>query len=468
MNSPLPASAPAARTTWSRRLVNLLLALVVIAVAAAAFVFSYDGVHAIALLGGMSTRLARYYPGLFDAVLVIACVAAAVLRDGRWWARVWSWLVILVVLAAIGTADVLHAAGYTLRHRPTEAVVAAAPVVAVLLAFSLLLTVLRQSRTREAGQPPAPATVPLDLPALPAAVTMPAPIALPAGRPASTVADTQEVPSLAAPTREVPALGEPTREVPAQDDGPLLYNPVTVPTAGEPGPQGAEGSDAGPHEAAAADDSTDAVQAEPEPLTPPDGLPVMRRSATAPATVIAPVEPPPGADAAEREPDVPAATVEEPATAAEPVVTEPAAAAEPVSAAEPASPAEPAVPADGQPAAGQPQEAPPTRPTIRYAGSGPQARPGRTVTAEPQPAGGASAPSLAQSLARSLARVTTGTRTRARSTRAWCTRRAKSGRTAARPMTTRRPARRARGGRRRSPTRTPRRSQPHRSRRFPG
>ena len=37
---------------------------------------------------------------------------------------------------------------YTLRHRPTEGVVAAAPVVAVLLAFSLLLTMLRQSRPR--------------------------------------------------------------------------------------------------------------------------------------------------------------------------------------------------------------------------------------------------------------------------------------------------------------------------------
>ena len=87
MNSPLPASAPAPRRNWARRLVNLLVALVVIAVAAATFVFSYDGVHAIALLGGMSAQLARYYPGLFDAVLVIACVAAVVLRDGRWWAR---------------------------------------------------------------------------------------------------------------------------------------------------------------------------------------------------------------------------------------------------------------------------------------------------------------------------------------------------------------------------------------------
>ena len=152
MNSPLPPSAAgtAPRRSFGRRLVNVLVALVVVAVAAAVFVFSYDGVHAIALLGGMSTRLARYYPALFDAVLVIACVAVALLR-GRWWARLWAWLIVLVLLAAIGTADVLHAADYTLRHRPTEGIVAGAPVVAVLLAFSLLLTLLRQPRTR--GRP---------------------------------------------------------------------------------------------------------------------------------------------------------------------------------------------------------------------------------------------------------------------------------------------------------------------------
>src|ERR1700719_4976208 len=136
MSSPLPEPALSHRRDWTRRLVNLLVAVVVIAVAAAAFVFSYAGVHAIALLGGISTQLARYYPGLFDAVLVIACVAALTLRDGRWWARLWAWLVIIVLLAAIGTTDVLHAMNYTLRHRPTEGIVAAAPVVAVLLAVS--------------------------------------------------------------------------------------------------------------------------------------------------------------------------------------------------------------------------------------------------------------------------------------------------------------------------------------------
>jgi hypothetical protein len=250
MNSPLPASVPAQRRNWSRLLVNVLVALVVIAVAGATFVFSYDGVHAIALLGGVSVRLARYYPGLFDAVLVIACVAAVMLRDGPWWARLWAWVVIVVLLAAIGTTDVLHAMNYTLRHRPTEGIVAAAPVVAVLLAFSLLLTLLRQSRThvREAIGPAPPG-----VPALPAAVTVP--IALPAAPAtaspsASAKAPTEALPVLVEdtlpadvpPTREDPVLANateepnawevPTREVPAAE-GPAVEGPAAEGPAAE-------------------------------------------------------------------------------------------------------------------------------------------------------------------------------------------------------------------------------------------
>jgi hypothetical protein len=223
MNSPLPASGPAQRN-WTRRLANVLVALVVIAVAAATFVFSYDGVHAIALLGGVSGQLARYYPGLFDAVLVIACVAAVMLRDGRWWARLWAWVVIILLLAAIGTTDVLHAMNYTLRHRVTEGVVAAAPVAAVLLAFSLLLTLLRQSRTHAPG----PET--LAVPALPAAVSTP-PIALPAAPVATGAAPTEEVPALA--DSLVPGLA-PTREDPVIADGPEAPVPQAAPAEAAP------------------------------------------------------------------------------------------------------------------------------------------------------------------------------------------------------------------------------------------
>jgi hypothetical protein len=243
MNSPLPAFVPGQRRNLTRRLVNVLVALVVIAVAAATFVFSYDGVHSIALLGGVSEQLARYYPGLFDAVLVIACVAAVMLRDGRWWARLYAWAVVIVLLAAIATTDVLHAMNYTLRHRPTEGIVAAAPIVAVLLAFSLLLTLLRQSR---AHAPIGPA--PLDVPALPASGAVP-PMALPAAPAAPTVAmpafddappgayqpapeaayqatEPTEVFAPVAPRSEVPPSEVPTREAPVVQATPERDEPA--------------------------------------------------------------------------------------------------------------------------------------------------------------------------------------------------------------------------------------------------
>jgi hypothetical protein len=283
MNSPLPASGPAKRRNWSRLLVNVLVALVVIAVAGATFVFSYDGVHAIALLGGVSARLARYYPGLFDAVLVIACVAAVMLRDGRWWARLWAWVVIVVLLAAIGTTDVLHAMNYTLRHRPTEGIVAAAPVVAVLLAFSLLLTLLRQSRT-QAQEPAGPG--PVGVPALPASVTVP--IALPAAPVTASPSATAS-----ARTEALPVLREDTLpgDVPPLREEPVLPRAMEEPNAWE-----APTREAPTREVPAAEGRADQGPADEE--TP-------AREEPAPPTVQVPAlspEPPPGAAAPTRVP----------------------------------------------------------------------------------------------------------------------------------------------------------------------
>ncbi len=209
-----------------------MVALVVVAVAAAAFVFSYDGVHAIALFGGVSKQLARYYPGLFDAVLVIACVAAVMLRDGRWWARLWAWVVVFVVLAAIGTTDVLHATNYALPRRPTEGIVAAAPVMAVLLAFSLLLTLLRQSRTHAEEQAVA---APADVPALPAATAAP-PIALPAA-PATAAAKALPGPEDTVPADMTPADIAPTRDYPALAEAGEVPQPARSVPSAHPAPQ---------------------------------------------------------------------------------------------------------------------------------------------------------------------------------------------------------------------------------------
>jgi Protein of unknown function (DUF2637) len=284
-----PQAQTAPARTWLHRLANVVVAIVVLAVAAGMFVFSYPGVHAIARQGGVSGQLARFYPALFDAVLVIACVAAVMLRDARWWARCWAWLVAIVVLGAIGATDVLHAMSYGLRQRPTEGVVAAAPVAAVLLAFSLFLTMLRQSRPQPADAAPGrvPARGPADdgaaeqptapmmisnvdiVPTLAAgaAARPPAPpIALPAAPAGASPAgpspaglsddDVDQAPYApvtvtqtpeAAPTQEIPALAadassvgqaagpadageEPTLAAPAAEAPDTTYPPTEPPT----------------------------------------------------------------------------------------------------------------------------------------------------------------------------------------------------------------------------------------------
>src|SRR6185312_12462704 len=95
-------------------------------------------------------------------------------------------------------------------HRVTEGVVAAAPVAAVLISFSLLLTLLRQSKTHT----PAPgAAETIEVPALAAAAAPP--IALPAAPVDIETAPTEAVPVLAggpvpdvAPTREDPVIAD--------------------------------------------------------------------------------------------------------------------------------------------------------------------------------------------------------------------------------------------------------------------
>jgi hypothetical protein len=275
-----PAQAQTApRRNWLHRLVNFAVAVVVLAVAAGTFFLSYPGVHAIARQGGVSGQLARFYPALFDAVLVIACVAAVMLRDARWWARCWAWLVAIVVLGAIGATDVLHAMSYGLRQRPTEGVVAAAPVAAVLLAFSLFLTMLRQSRPQSpdaalgqwpadggAGEQPTAPMMFSNVETIPAlaggAVTRPPapPIALPAG-----------------PVGPLPA-GARTADLPDDDvdnddqasdaPAPVAEAPETVPTQEIPA-LAADANDAGQDPATddAAEDRGLAAGAETEPDT---------------------------------------------------------------------------------------------------------------------------------------------------------------------------------------------------------
>jgi Protein of unknown function (DUF2637) len=120
----------------------------VAALAAATFVLSYSGIHAVARQAGISARYASDYPLLIDAMLVIALLAVLALRGAGIPSRILAWLTLLAVLAAAAGADALHATGHTLPHNASAATAAVLPWALVLLAFVLLLALLRHARLR--------------------------------------------------------------------------------------------------------------------------------------------------------------------------------------------------------------------------------------------------------------------------------------------------------------------------------
>ena len=126
----------------------------VILLAAAAFVLSYGGIHQLALRAGVSPQLARLYPVIFDAMLVVAGAAALALRGAGWWARFYAWAALLIVLAAVAVGDAIHATHVALPIQPIRAVAAVIPWVLLLAAFGLLLEMLRHFRRARAGNGP--------------------------------------------------------------------------------------------------------------------------------------------------------------------------------------------------------------------------------------------------------------------------------------------------------------------------
>jgi Protein of unknown function (DUF2637) len=127
----------------------------VVLLAAAAFVLSYAGIHGLALRAGVTPELARLYPLIFDAMLVVAGAAALALRGAGWWARFYAWATLLIVLVAVAVGDAIHATHVVLPIQPTRAVAAVLPWVFLLAAFGLLLEMLQHFRRLRAvnGQP---------------------------------------------------------------------------------------------------------------------------------------------------------------------------------------------------------------------------------------------------------------------------------------------------------------------------
>ena len=118
------------------------------ALAAATFVLSYSGLHAFVLQAGVTGRLARGYPFLVDAMLVIAAAAVIWLRAAGLPSRLLAWLSLLAVLAAAATADALHAAGDRLPDSYAPIIAAVVPWALVFIGFMLLLAMLRHARLR--------------------------------------------------------------------------------------------------------------------------------------------------------------------------------------------------------------------------------------------------------------------------------------------------------------------------------
>jgi Protein of unknown function (DUF2637) len=222
-NHQSPARA-AQLASGQRALRFLALAAVIVGVlglAAAAFELSYPGIHAIALVAGVSPALARLYPLIFDAMLVVASAAILSLRGAGAVTRCYAWFSLLLLLCAAAGADALHATGSKLPHRGTAATAAIIPWALVLLGFGLLLAMLRHARLRRAQAAAVRASAaPL---AAAAATRAPAAVVPAAVAPAAAVTPTAVTPAAAmapaaAVTPELALDAEPGHDDPTSDE----------------------------------------------------------------------------------------------------------------------------------------------------------------------------------------------------------------------------------------------------------
>jgi hypothetical protein len=148
---PVSTSQPGEAPSALRVLGLVAVCIGVAALAAGTFVLSYSGIHAIALQAGISPRLARGYPLLLDAMLVVVLAALLSLRGAGVPSKILAWLTLLALLAAAAGADALHAAKDKLPARGAEITAAVLPWVLVFLAFVLLLAMLRHAHLRRLG-----------------------------------------------------------------------------------------------------------------------------------------------------------------------------------------------------------------------------------------------------------------------------------------------------------------------------
>jgi hypothetical protein len=309
----------------------------VAALAAATFVLSYSAIRAVALQAGITPHLARGYPLLLDAMLVIVLAAVLALRGAGLPSRLLAWLTLLVVVAAAAGADAMHAAGQRLPHQAAAITAAALPWGLVLIAFALLLAMLRYARVRRTGSTRAqavahwqPAEADLSGAAIPALelpprqypgalpqttgqqATVPShvtvrPVRTVPGAPSPAVGADDELgdeisahpelavdsdlapddPSTDVPSTDVPSTGDPSNGDWASDpaDGTTPYPAESLPLAvyGESESAVADAAGTDP-DAADGEDSAVADELSPEPTAGPDDpdMPMFHRLWSAP------------------------------------------------------------------------------------------------------------------------------------------------------------------------------------------
>lgn len=131
-----------------------LVAVVVglVALTTAACVLTYSSVHDFALRAGISRSLARIYPDIADAMLVMAGCSVLALRGAGLLSKVYGWLCFIVLLGLLAGSSVVHEAGLNMPLRAAEITAAIFPWALVLVAFGLLLALLRHARRRRQSQ----------------------------------------------------------------------------------------------------------------------------------------------------------------------------------------------------------------------------------------------------------------------------------------------------------------------------
>ncbi len=142
-----------------RRLLTAIGGLGVAALAAAAFVLSYDDLRTLAIRGGAARHRAFLYPGILDGLVVVVILSILAARRASWWSRAVRWLLLLLLVAGAGAAGVERAVnGYrALPHRWVSGGVAAAPWLILLIAVWLWTAVIKQVLRTRRARPASPA-----------------------------------------------------------------------------------------------------------------------------------------------------------------------------------------------------------------------------------------------------------------------------------------------------------------------